>query len=574
MLSALRISNLAVIEGVEVAFGPGLTVLTGETGAGKSILLGALGLLLGGRADPEAIRAGAEEATVEAIFTRTDTLAQRLEGAGLPGLPGPDAEEEVCVRRVLSRAGKGKASINGSLVTVGLLGRLLQGEVDVASQHEHVSLFDPARHRALLDRSGDLDPQLAAHGAAYRALQEVLERMAALGGDERMLRERADLLRYQLNELQSARPTAGEDARLEEERRRLAAAERLRRAAGEASALLSGEDEGAASARAARASALLLDAARVDAGLAGLAGRLQAAHLELDDCALELGRYLEHLAADPARLLEIDERLDVLRRLCRKHQADVAGLLERRRQLEEEVTALERREETLAALEQERAKAEAFARKTAEALTAARKEAATRLSRAVGQALADLALPKASFEIALSPGPLRERGADEVQFRFSANAGEPLRPLEKVASGGEASRLLLALKRALAASDPCATYVLDEADAGVSGGTAEVVARMLKEVSRHRQVLCITHLPQVAAYADAHLLVEKSQQRGRTLSRVRALGAEERTGELARMLSGLEVTPEAKGAALALIRAAARAAPRSAKTSWRARRSA
>lgn len=569
MLSALRISNLAVIEGVEVAFGPGLTVLTGETGAGKSILLGALGLLLGGRADPEGIRSGAEEATVEAIFTRTDGLAQRLEEAGVP-----DLGDEVSVRRLLSRSGKGKASVNGSLVTVGVLGRLLRGEVDVASQHEHVSLFDPVLHRALLDRSGSLEALLEAHAAQYQSLRDLVARMEALGGDERALRERADLLRYQLNELESARPVPGEDLHLEEERRRLAAAERLRRAVGEASTLLAGEDEGGAATRAARASLLLLDAARSDASLAALATRLQAAHLEIDDGARELDRYLEKLAADPARLLEIDERLDVLRRLCRKHQTDVAGLLDRQKYLGEEVAALGRREETLAALEQKRVNAEAAARRTAEALTAARKEAAAKLSKAVGQALADLALPKAAFEIALAPGPLRERGADEVQFRFSANAGEPLRPLEKVASGGEASRLLLALKRALAASDPCGTYVLDEADAGVSGATAEVVARMLKEVSRHRQVLCITHLPQVAAYADAHLVVEKSQQKGRTLSRVHALDAQdERTLELARMLSGLEVTPEAKGAAQALIRAAARA-PRAVKSSLRARRSA
>lgn len=557
MLLALKVENLAVIEAAEVGFRAGLTVLTGETGAGKSILVEALGLLLGGRADPDAIRAGADEASVEAIFGRTDVLSARLAEHGLT-----DLGDEVCVRRVIGRGGRAKAYVNGSLVTVGVLARALRGVVDVAGQHEHISLFDPAQHRALLDRFGRLEPKLEEHAAAFRALEALRERIASLGGDERQVRDRVEFLRYQLHELEGVRPQAGEDARLEEERRRLLGAEKLRRAATMAEELLSSAD-GAAVKLLGRAVAALSEASRVDGALSAVAVAAQCAQGELEEASRDLARYLERLSVDPARLLEVDERLDVLRRLCRKHQTDVAGLLQRGRQLSEELESLERRAEIVEQLERERAAAETAARVTAQALTRERQEAARKLAAAVRDSLGALAMPKAAFEIALGPAPLRADGADEVQLLFSANPGEPVRPLEKVASGGEASRMLLALKRALTTSDLCATYVLDEADAGVSGATAEVVGRMIKEVSAHRQVLCITHLPQVAAYADSHLLVEKHQHRGRTVSRVQALEApEQRAGELARMLSGVEVTQEARGAARALIRAAGRATPR------------
>jgi DNA repair protein RecN (Recombination protein N) len=569
MLLALKIENLAVIQAAEVTFRSGLTVLTGETGAGKSILVDALGLLLGGRADPDAVRAGAGEASVEAIFGKTDVLAARLSEHGLA-----DLGDEVCVRRVIGRGGRGKAYVNGSLVTVGVLARVLRGVVDVAGQHEHISLFDPAQHRALLDRFGQLQPSLQRHAEAFQVLQGVMEQIASLGGDERQVRERMDFLRYQLNELEGVRPEAGEDVRLEEERRRLLGAEKLRRAAALAEELLSSAD-GAAVKLLGRAVAALAEASRVDGALSAVAVAAQAAQGELEEASRDLARYLERLSVDPGRLLEVDERLDVLRRLCRKHHTDVAGLMERGRQLSEELGTLERRTDRLGQLELERAAAEAAARATAQALTRERQEAARRLGAAVRDSLAALAMPRAAFEVALAPAALRADGADDVQLLFSANPGEPVRPLEKVASGGEASRLLLALKRALTTSDPCATYVLDEADAGVSGATAEVVGRMIKEVSAHRQVLCITHLPQVAAYADAHLRVEKHQHRGRTVSRVQALDApEQREGELARMLSGVEVTQEARGAAHALIRAAGRAVPRQVKSSFRTRRSA
>ncbi|HET9450480.1 MAG TPA: DNA repair protein RecN [Aggregicoccus sp.] len=562
MLTGLRISNVAVIEEVEVGFGTGLTVLTGETGAGKSILVDALGLLLGGRADADCIRAGCEEASVEGVFLRTAPLAARLEELGLP-----DLGEELAVRRVVGRTGRGKAYVNGALVTVGVLGKLMRGAVDIAGQHEHVSLFDGALHRALLDRYGELAGALTAYYGDYAALRDVQSRMEALGGDEAKVRQRAEFLRFQLEEIVRVDPKPGEDAALDQERKRLAGSEKLRRQAAEAEALLCGGEDGSVVEGVGRALGLVSEALKLDPALAPLAQSLGGALAELEEAGRGLGRYVGALESDPERLAEVDERLDAIKRLCRKHASPLEAVLARRGELEAELSTLDNRQEILESLDAERRKAEAKARASGAALSKARAACAADFGARVREGLAQLALGKAAFEVRVTPTEsLRPEGLDEVEFFFSANPGEPLRALAKVASGGEASRLLLALKRALAGSDGCGSYILDEADSGVSGAIADVVGRMIKDVSGHRQVLCITHLPQVAAYADAHLLIRKDLRGERTVSEVVALAAgSERTQELARMLSGVEVTREALGAAEALVRSAqqrsARAAP-------------
>jgi DNA repair protein RecN (Recombination protein N) len=555
VLLALRISNVAVIEEVEVAFGAGLTVLTGETGAGKSILVDALGLLLGSRADADVIRSGCEEASVEGVFARTPMMAARLEELGLP-----DLGEEVLVRRVLGRNGRGKAYVNGSLVTVGILARLTRALVDIAGQHEHVSLFDSSLHRTLLDRYGNLGEALEVYGQHFDTLREVEERMESLGGDEARVRERAEFLRFQLDEIDRLALEPGEDVALDQERRRLGGAEKLKRQAAEAELLIAGEESSALE-TVGRALGLLNDAVRCDTTLGPIVQSLGTAVAELEEAQRRLSRYSEGLESDPSRLAEVEERLDAIKRLCRKHGASLEGLLVKREELEAELSTLVHRKEILERLERERQAAEARARESATALSRARAACAGEFSLQVREGLGGLALGKAAFEVRVTPGhALRPEGLDEVEFFFSANPGEPPRPLGKVASGGEASRLLLALKRALADSDGGGCYVLDEADSGVSGAIADVVGRMIKEVSGHRQVLCITHLPQVAAYADAHLLIRKGLKAGRAVSEVVPLAAgAERTRELARMLSGVEVTREALGAAEALVRSAHRA---------------
>ncbi|MBM7118013.1 DNA repair protein RecN [Archangium primigenium] len=555
MLLGLRISNVAVIEEVEVAFGPGLTVLTGETGAGKSILVDSLGLLLGGRADADAIRAGCDEASVEGVFERTPVLGARLEELGLP-----DLGDEVLVRRVVGRSGRAKAYINGSMVTVGVLARFMRGAVDIAGQHEHVSLFDAGLHRVLLDRYGQLESQLSTYMCDYAAVADVIERMEALGGDENRLRERAEFLRFQLEEITKLDPQPGEDTRLDAERKRLAGSEKLKRQGAEAELLLGGEESSAVE-TVGRALGLVNDAARTDATLAPVAQSLGAALSELEEAQRRLNRYVEGLESDPARLGEVEDRLDALKRLCRKHVCSLDGVLQKRDALETELSTLDNRQEVLEELARERKAVEDKARRSGEALSRARQACAGTFGTQVREGLGMLALGKAAFEVKVTPGTaLKAEGLDEVEFFFSANPGEPARSLAKVASGGEASRLLLALKRALADSDGCGCYILDEADAGVSGAIADVVGRMIKDVSTHRQVLCITHLPQVAAYSDAHLLIRKGLKGERTVSEVVALEAgAERTQELARMMSGVEVSREALSAAEALVRSASRA---------------
>ncbi|MGE6757395.1 DNA repair protein RecN [Corallococcus interemptor] len=563
MLLGLRITNVAVIEEVEVAFGAGLTVLTGETGAGKSILVDALGLLLGGRADADVIRAGCEDAAVEGVFARTPVLAARLEELGLP-----DLGEEVLVRRVLGRTGRGKVYVNGALVTLGVLGKLTRGAVDIAGQHEHVSLFDSGLHRVLLDKYGGLEETLAAYGREWANLREVDSRMDALGGDDAKVRERAEFLRFQLDEITRLDPESGEDVKLDAERRRLGSAQKLKRQGAEAEVLVSGEAPSAVEI-VGRALGLVHEGVKCDATLAPVAQSLSTALSELEEASRLLNRYVEGLESDPGRLGEVEERLDALKRLCRKHGTTLDGVLKKRGELETELGTLENRREILEELNQERKRVEERARKAALALSRARKTSAGAFSQQVREGLGGLAMGKAAFEVRVTPGEtLRPDGLDEVEFFFSANPGEPARPLAKVASGGEASRLLLALKRALADSDACGCYILDEADAGVSGAIADVVGRMIREVSSHRQVLCITHLPQVAAYADAHLLIKKSVKGERTVSQVLPLAAgAERTQELARMMSGVEVTREALGAAEALVRSAHRATPRARRES-------
>jgi DNA repair protein RecN (Recombination protein N) len=459
-------------------------------------------------------------------------------------------------------------------VTVGVLGRLMRGLVDVSGQHEHVGLFDVSTHREILDRFAGLEQRVEEYRKELGHLRAIEANLAELGGNAGAASERVELLHHQLQEILGLSPAPREDVELEEERRRLMAAEKLRSACEEAHERIAGQEH-AATQLVGRAAALLSDAARIDVRLASVSERVATASAELDEGARGLARYLARPEGEPARLAELTERLDALKRLCRKHGTDLAGLLRRREEMLAELALLEDRIGELAALEEDRDGAEAACRDRAQVLSALRRSAATGFSSKVESVLASLALPKAKVEVRVAEqATLGPGGADEVELLFAANTGDPPRALAKVASGGEASRLLLALKSVLAGSDQCGCYVLDEADAGVSGAVAEVVGRMIKEVSAHRQGLCITHLPQVAVYADHHLSIRKRQRSDGVVSRVVALEDEgERTRELARMLAGVELTPEAIGAAQALVRSAARV-PRGGRGRGRERRTA
>lgn len=555
MLAALRVDSLAILSSLEVRFERGLNVLTGETGAGKSILIDALSLLLGGRADPGMIRTGREEAVVEGLFVGPG-IAERARALGLPA-----EEDEILIRRTISRSGRGRVHVNGALATVSILGQLTGGLVDLSGQHEHVSLLRRERHLELLDAYAGLEELRAAYERRYRELGELLrerERLVAAGLDRA---RRRDWLAFQLAELDEVAPEPGEEERLEEERRRLAATERLRLAAAEAEqAIYTGEE--AAFDRVAGALRRIEEARRLDERLEGPRQLLAAALAEIEEAARALGRYGREIAGDPARLAAVDERLEALRRIGRKHGGSAAAAIARRDEMRAELERLDAEEERADTLGEAIAAAEARLREAAAALSTRRRSAAERLAEVVAAELGRLGLSRASLSFAFAPaagfaldgGTFGPRGAEEGEFLFCANPGEEPRPLVRCASGGELSRVLLALKRVLARVDPVGIWVFDEVDAGISGATGLVVGRMLREVARERQVLCITHLPQVAAFADFHFHVSKEVVDGRTFGRVELLdGREERMRALARILAGSDEMPAALAAAAELL---------------------
>ncbi len=543
MLELLRVRAFAIIDELEAHFAPGLNVLTGETGAGKSILVDALHLVLGGRAQAEAVRTGAEEAEVQALFRPRDPTSTdaRLAALGLPA-----AGQELVVRRTVQREGRSRAWVNGALATAAQLQQATRGLLDISGQHEHVGLLDPQTHLDLLDGYARLSR--AGYEAAFLQLSEAERARARLDSDESARAERASFLRYQLDELDKADPRAGEDEALARERRVLSAAEKLRGGAEEAESLLRSGDE-AAVVSASRACKRLDELAGIDPALAAVATSVRGALAELDEAARTLGRYASRSSGgDPQRLEAIDERLELLRRLARKHGGSLPSALQRREAMKAELQSLEHHDEALSAAEAQVRKLAAEALALGRGLSEKRRAAAAGFSRAVAAELA--ALGMARTEISVRFGPVGEeaiaaegellgpRGLESAELLLSPNPGEELRPLARIASGGELSRVLLAVKRVLADADDVDTYLFDEVDAGIGGATADAVGRALAAVASNRQVICITHLPQIAVFAARHQVVEKEVARGRTRSRVAAVDGEARVQELARLLSG------------------------------------
>ncbi len=572
MLTTLRISGFAVVDQVEVRFGPGLNVLTGETGAGKSLLVSALHLVLGGRASADLLRDGAEEASVEALFElpQEHPVFARLDAAGVS--PGAGVGE-LLVRRTVSRSGRGRAFVNGSLCTASMLEQAMRGLVDVSGQHEHVSLLDPATHLGLLDAFGGV----AAEGGlapryreAHRELAARVRERDALRAEEGERARRTDYLSFQLRELEAADPRPGEDEELERERRVLASSEKLREAARAAEGLVYGE-EGSASERIGRAVRALAEAAHTDPRLEGPLGLLRSAAAEAEEAGRELGRYADALGGDPEQLAQVEERLELLRQLARKHGGSLAAAAARREAMREELAAASGSGARLEVLDREIARWGPRAAEIARDLSAARRRAASAFARAVQQELEVLAMGRCRLEVAfLEPdGGIEQEelrlgadGAERAEVLIAPNPGEPPRALSRIASGGELSRVLLAVKRASMRTDPVPTYVFDEVDSGIGGAVAESVGRLLAEVARGRQVICVTHLPQVAAFAERQHRVEKRVAGGRTSVRVELLeGHEDRRREVARMLAGQTVTESALEHAGALMAAARSAAP-------------
>jgi DNA repair protein RecN (Recombination protein N) len=561
MLLEIRVRNFAVIDAVTVAFQSGLNVLTGETGAGKSMLLDAILLIRGARAQTDVIRTDTETATVEAVFEvgPRNPAAAVLDEAGL----GLD-QGQLVVRRELARSGRHRAFVNDSPVTVGLLERLGDHLVEIHGQHEHQRLLEPARQLDLLDRFADTDQLRDRVGdlfAKHRAAGAELERARAA---ERDRAQREDLLRLQVSELDAARLRPGEEEELRIERRRLQHAERLSAGLAEAAGLLNDDDSSAMS-RLHRTARLLRDLARLDPAFAAPADSVEGAGALVEDALVAVRALRDSIAMTPGRLEAINERLDALTRLKRKYGDTEAAMLAFRAEAAGELERLSRHEEILA--EQERAMGELEAELSGAALELAKRrhDAAERFAGEAARELRQLGMERARFEVAVTRAPFAEiapRGLDRVEFRLSTNPGEDVRPLARIASGGELSRTMLALKAILARAERVPTMIFDEVDSGIGGRVAAVVAQKLAAAAEGRQVLCVTHLAPIAARAAHHVRVAKSVRGGRTRVSAEPVTGEARVEEIARMVAGDRVTETARGHARELLgRPAARTRP-------------
>jgi len=585
VLSVLRISGFALIDELELELGPGLTVITGETGAGKSIIVEALGLLRGGRASADLIRSGRDEARVEAIIdlpaAADAELRARLaaEGREVPSSSPSSSlgESGLLVRRTVARSGRGRIHLAGGLATAGDLAATVAELIDIASQHDQQSLTDAERQMAILDAFAENDPLRAEMAAAHAALAAANEALATFNADARTRAEREDLLKFQITELEAAALEPDEDERLRVERERLKGAEKFFGAASRGEEVLYAQ-EGAVVGQIAAVARELAPLSALDPTLAPLVERLAGAQATVEDVARDLGRYASRVRSDPARLAEVEERLFLLQRLCRKHGGTLADVIERREAIARELSELGSFEDGLAERRQAQARAEAAARAAADALTRTRRKAASGLEKKVAETLRELGLNQARLPIVVEPrggaagdgagegaagahgtaaAAIGATGADRVRFLFAPNLGEEPRPLARIASGGELSRVMLAVKQALARTDRVLTYVFDEVDSGVGGGTAETIGRKLKKIAAARQVIAITHLPQIAAFADFHIRVTKTSGQGRTTVTVESVAGKERTREIARMLGGSKPSAEATAHADEMLRRAA-----------------
>ena len=537
MLRLLHIENIAVIEQAEIAFDRGFNVLTGETGAGKSIVIDAISAILGERTYRDVIRTGADRAFVSAVFD------------GVPDLPwfAENRVEydpsELLVQREVYADGKNVCRVNGRPVTVAILKKLGGQLVNIHGQHDSQQLFDETKHLSYLDLFARNEAERTAYAACYERVLSLRREREQLTLDEGEKLRRVEALQYQLEEIGRAGLQPGEDEQLENRRKLLQNAEKLSEAlAAAAMALSGGEDASGAVDLVGEADHALARIARYDEGLAALGDRLSNLQYELEDVAGELRDHLDQMAYSGEELEQIESRLDVIHRLKRKYGGSVEEILQYAERAQRELDEITFSEERLAQLEKELAAVTAEAKAAGLLLRATRQTAARAMETRLSQELAALDMPRAQFVCQLEETDLTPDGLDSLRFLMTANVGEALKPLSKVASGGELARIMLAIKNVLAEQDRVGTLIFDEVDAGVSGRAAQKVAEKLRAVSKNKQVLCVTHLPQIAAAADVHLLIAKTEREGRTYTQVTALDRPGRTREIARIIGGAEIT--------------------------------
>jgi len=556
MLESLSIRNFAIIESLDLEFEKGLNILSGETGAGKSIILQALSLIMGARAYSDLIRSGYEECEVNAVFDIDEIpeLQELLQRQSYTG------DGNLLVRRMISRSGKGRVWVNNKAATVNLLQEMSQYLIDLVSQHESHELFSEDMPRLYVDRFAENDALLKSYQEQYEAYLHLRQELSRLQQQTREAQEREDLYRFQLGEIEAARLEKGEEERLLQERKVLANASKLTEGLSNVEALLY-SGNGSAMEAAGKAQSILSRFSDIDPCLGVEAAKLGPLTDTLDEISRFLQAYLRRIDFDPERLAQMEARLDLLNGLKKKYGGSLEAVLEREVELRAKVGLLENQEERIQELRDKEADCKAELLQRAKRLSASRLEAARMLAKVLEKELASLAMPQARFEIRVEPLPAGQaeggfspQGADAISFYFSPNKGEELKLMNLIASGGELSRILLALKSVTRDPSASAVFVFDEVDTGIGGAVAEGVGKKLKKLAQSSQVLCITHLPQIAACGDVHYQISKVEKKDRTSTQVRRLEESERIDEIARMLAGVKVTDKALSHARELLK--------------------
>ena len=536
MLEVLHIENIAIIEEADIRFEPGFNALTGETGAGKSIVIDALSAVLGQRTSRELIRTGADKAFVSAVFSGIDAAAEQLGIA-------PEEDGSLLLQREIGSDGKSTCRVNGRPVTVGQLKALGSRLLNIHGQHDGQQLLDEEQHLVFLDSFGNLETLISAYTEKYNTFTDIQRKIQSLEMDESEKARRVDTLTYQINELERAKLRPGEEEELSARRNLLRNAEKFISAVSEADDALNGDDSGDGALGLLRRAQDAVGAVRhLDDDYARLYERMEALYSEAYDVAATIEDKREGFDFSPNELDDVESRMDQLYRLKKKYGPSVEDMLAYLERCRAELEQIEYAGDTLARLEQARTKAEKAAMTAARALSDGRRQAAERLSTQILEELRQLDMGKIRFAVDITEKPLGADGIDQVRFLMSANVGEELRPIHKIASGGELARIMLAMKNVLSEQDMVGTLVFDEVDTGVSGRAAQKVAEKMARISRRKQVLCVTHLPQLAAMADTHFSVEKGEKNGRTYTAVQRLDREQRRQELARLTGGSHVS--------------------------------
>ena len=536
MLSLLHIENIAVIEQADISFDKGFNVLTGETGAGKSIVIDAISAILGQRAYRDMIRTGTNKASVRAVFTKVPNFPWFEEN-------GVEYDEETVIQRDIFLDGKNVCRVNGTLVTVAILHKLGIQLINIHGQHDSASLFDEENHLRFLDAFADNGALLADYREKFAAVSELRRQIDRMTMDEGEKLRRMENLKYQIAEIEKADLKSGEDEVLEQRRKLLQNSEKLSQGLEEASeALLGGDDSDGAAALLAQAAYALSRIARYSDDYTGFQERLTDLKYQVQDIADEVRDSLEELSYSADELETIEARLDIIHRLRRKYGADCDEILAYLDKAQKELDEIEFADDRVEQLKKKLAKQEKQAWDAALALRKNRQEQGTVMAEKILSELSQLDMPRVQFQCRFRETELTSEGADAVAFYLSANAGEDLKPLSKVASGGELARIMLSMKNVLAEKDAVDTLIFDEVDTGVSGRAAQRIAEKLKSLAKHKQVLCVTHLPQLAALADTHMLIAKSEHDGRTYTTVTPLDRKGRAMELARIIGGTHIT--------------------------------